>query len=166
MKPRTFTLLWLRTLKWFKSVHAKLFLVTGLLTSLLILAMAYTITDNSRKEMLDYTRDLAIQTALVERRATVVVNPGDVLLYGSAATSGTTAGGAHLANFRLVAATKTAKLLTLSRCHFAGFYATSRKRNTGGEVGTPCKPFPPLRRLLMLASSRSLRGANRLTNRR
>jgi signal transduction histidine kinase len=65
MKPRTVTLFILRTLKWFKSVHAKLFLVTGLLTSLLILAMAYTITDNSRKEMLDYTRDLAIQTARV-----------------------------------------------------------------------------------------------------
>ena len=65
MKPRTWTLFRLYALKWFKSVHAKLFLVTGLLTSLLTLAIAYTITDNSRKEMLDYTRNLALQTGRI-----------------------------------------------------------------------------------------------------
>ncbi len=65
MKQRAWILFQLRALKWFRSVHAKLFLVTGLLTSLLTLAIAYTIIDNSRKEMLDYTRNLAIQTARI-----------------------------------------------------------------------------------------------------
>jgi signal transduction histidine kinase len=65
MNPRTWTFFRLRAWKWFKSVHAKLFLVTGLLTSLLTLAIAYTITSNSRKEMQDYTKDLAIQTAKI-----------------------------------------------------------------------------------------------------
>lgn len=65
MKLRGWLLLRLRTLKWFKSVHAKLFIVTGLLTSIITLAVAYTITNNSRKEMLDYTKQLAIQTAMV-----------------------------------------------------------------------------------------------------
>ena len=65
MKLRGWLHLRLQALKWFKSVHAKLFIVTGLLTSIITLAVAYTITDNSRKEMLDYTRQLAIQTAMV-----------------------------------------------------------------------------------------------------
>ena len=65
MKLRTWTLFQLYVLKWFKSVHAKLFLVTGLLTSLLTLAIAYTITDNYRNEMLDYTHNLALQTARI-----------------------------------------------------------------------------------------------------
>jgi signal transduction histidine kinase len=65
MKPRTRLLFQLHALKWLKSVHAKLFLVTGLLTTILTLAIAYTITNNSRKEMLDYTRNLAIQTARI-----------------------------------------------------------------------------------------------------
>ncbi len=65
MKPRTRLLVRLRAMKWLQSMHAKLFLVTGLLTSVLTLAVAYTIVDNSRKEMLDYTRNLAIQTARI-----------------------------------------------------------------------------------------------------
>lgn len=65
MKLHAWLLFRLHALKWSRSVHAKLFLVTGLLTSLLTLFVAYTIIDNSRKEMLDYTRQLAIQTASV-----------------------------------------------------------------------------------------------------
>ena len=65
MNSRTRLHFQLHALKWLKSVHAKLFLVTGLLTSFLTLAMAYTITNNSRKEMLDYTRNLAVQTARI-----------------------------------------------------------------------------------------------------
>jgi signal transduction histidine kinase len=64
MKFRTWLHFWLQTLRWFKSVHAKLFIVTGLLTSVITLGVAYTITDNSRNEMLDYTKHLATQTAL------------------------------------------------------------------------------------------------------
>jgi len=48
--------------QWTQSVHAKLFLLTGLLTSLLTVGVAYIINDNSRQEILDYTRQLAIQT--------------------------------------------------------------------------------------------------------
>ena len=59
MTIRLWSRLRLHFLRWFKSVHAKLFLVVGLLTSLLTLATAYTITENSRREMLDYTRKLA-----------------------------------------------------------------------------------------------------------
>jgi signal transduction histidine kinase len=58
----------LQALKWFSSVHAKLFIVMGLLTSIITLGVAYTIIDNSRKEMLDYTKQLAIQTAMVVER--------------------------------------------------------------------------------------------------
>ena len=65
MNPRTWSFFRLHALKWFRSVHAKLFLVTGLLTSLLTLAVAYTITDNYRQEMLDYTHRLAIHTARI-----------------------------------------------------------------------------------------------------
>lgn len=50
-------------LRWFGSVHAKLFLVTGLVTSLLTVMVAYSITRDSRKAMEDYTRNLAVQTA-------------------------------------------------------------------------------------------------------
>ncbi|HNX30129.1 MAG TPA: ATP-binding protein [Holophaga sp.] len=65
MTIRLWSRLRLHFLRWFKSVHAKLFLVVGLLTSLLTLATAYTITENSRREMLDYTRKLAIQTSRI-----------------------------------------------------------------------------------------------------
>ncbi len=53
---------WLHAARWFRSVHAKLFMATGLFTSLLTIAVAYTIISNSRQEILDYTRELAIQT--------------------------------------------------------------------------------------------------------
>lgn len=53
---------WLHAARWFRSVHAKLFMATGLFTSLLTVGVAYTIISNSRQEILDYTRGLAIQT--------------------------------------------------------------------------------------------------------
>ena len=53
---------------WFKSIHAKLFIVTGLVTSGLTIMVAYTITNNSRKEMLEYSKDLAIETSQAVRR--------------------------------------------------------------------------------------------------
>ena len=36
-------------LAWFRSLHAKLFTVTALVTSLLTIAVAYSITRNSRR---------------------------------------------------------------------------------------------------------------------
>jgi signal transduction histidine kinase len=63
MKTHPWPLLVAHAQKWFRSVHAKLFIVTGLVTSGITLGVAYTITSNSRKEMLDYTRQLAVQTA-------------------------------------------------------------------------------------------------------
>ncbi|WP_306598418.1 sensor histidine kinase [Geothrix sp. 21YS21S-2] len=52
-------------LGWFRSLHAKLFIVTALVTSLLTIAVAYSITRNSRREILNYTRNLAWETSSV-----------------------------------------------------------------------------------------------------
>ena len=51
-------------LAWFRSLHAKLFTVTALVTSLLTIAVAYSITRNSRREMENYTKNLAYETSL------------------------------------------------------------------------------------------------------
>jgi signal transduction histidine kinase len=48
---------------WFHSLHAKLFTVTALVTSILTIAVAYSITRNSRRELEKYSRNLAIETA-------------------------------------------------------------------------------------------------------
>nr|WP_320133085.1 ATP-binding protein [uncultured Holophaga sp.] len=53
-----------RVLTWTRSLHAKLFLVTALVTSAVTILVAASITSNSRKEMLVYTRALAVQNAL------------------------------------------------------------------------------------------------------
>ena len=53
----------LRPLHWLQSVHAKLFVVTGLVTTALTVMVAYSITANSRQAMENYTQNLAIQTA-------------------------------------------------------------------------------------------------------
>jgi len=53
----------LRPLTWLKSVHAKLFLLLGLVTSVLTVAVAYSITRNSRRELENYSRKLVIDTA-------------------------------------------------------------------------------------------------------
>lgn len=53
-----------RILTWIKSLHAKLFLLTALVTSVVTILVAASIIDNNRKEMLLYTKRLAIQNGL------------------------------------------------------------------------------------------------------
>ena len=66
----------IRPLAWLLSVHAKLFLLLGLVTSVLTVAVAYSITRNSRKELETYSRKLVIEatgtveTDIVERDPT------------------------------------------------------------------------------------------------
>ena len=48
---------------WFRSLHAKLFLLTAAVTSFLTVAVAFSITKNSRKELEDYSRRLLIEAA-------------------------------------------------------------------------------------------------------
>jgi signal transduction histidine kinase len=52
-----------RPFSWFHTLHAKLFTVTALVTSLLTIAVAYSITRNSRRELEKYSKDLAIETS-------------------------------------------------------------------------------------------------------
>ena len=52
-----------RPFSWFNTLHAKLFTVTALVTSLLTIAVAYSITRNSRRELEKYSKDLAIETS-------------------------------------------------------------------------------------------------------
>lgn len=52
-----------RPFSWFLTLHAKLFTVTALVTSLLTIAVAYSITRNSQREMEKYSKDLAIETS-------------------------------------------------------------------------------------------------------
>jgi len=65
----------IRPLAWLRSVHAKLFLLLGLVTSVITVAVAYNITRNSRREAESYSRKLTIETAgtvetdIVERDA-------------------------------------------------------------------------------------------------
>ncbi len=66
----------IRPLKWLLSLHAKLFLLLGLVTSLLTVAVAYSITRNSRRELENYSRKLVIEasgtveTDIIERDPT------------------------------------------------------------------------------------------------
>ena len=48
---------------WFHSLHAKLFTVTALVTSVLTVAVAFSITRNSRRELERYSRNLSIETS-------------------------------------------------------------------------------------------------------
>ena len=48
---------------WFHSLHAKLFTVTALVTSVLTVAVAFSITSNSRRELERYSRNLSIETS-------------------------------------------------------------------------------------------------------
>ncbi len=62
-----------RVMAWLRSLHAKLFLLTAAVTSFLTVAVAFSITKNSRKELEDYSRRLlveaseTVQTEVVER---------------------------------------------------------------------------------------------------
>jgi len=53
----------LRALAWFRSLHAKLFLVTAAVTSLLTVAVAFSISRNHHREMLDYSQRIALDTS-------------------------------------------------------------------------------------------------------
>lgn len=48
---------------WFKSLHAKLFILTALVTSGITVAVAFQINRNSRRELLAYSKKLAIETS-------------------------------------------------------------------------------------------------------
>jgi len=48
---------------WFKSLHAKLFILTALVTSGVTVAVAFQINRNSRRELLAYSKKLAIETS-------------------------------------------------------------------------------------------------------
>jgi signal transduction histidine kinase len=52
-----------RPFAWFHSLHAKLFTVTALVTSVLTVAVAFSITRNSRRELEKYSRNLSIETS-------------------------------------------------------------------------------------------------------
>ena len=52
-----------RPLAWLRSLHAKLFVVTALVTSALTIGVAYSIVRNSRREFQEYARRLTIETA-------------------------------------------------------------------------------------------------------
>ncbi|MBI1753780.1 MAG: HAMP domain-containing histidine kinase [Acidobacteria bacterium] len=53
----------IRPLAWLRSLHAKLFVLLGLVTSVLTVAVAYNITRNSRRELENYSRKLTIEAA-------------------------------------------------------------------------------------------------------
>lgn len=53
----------IRPLAWLLSLHAKLFLLLGLVTSVLTVAVAYSIVRNSRRELENYSRRLVIEAA-------------------------------------------------------------------------------------------------------
>jgi len=52
-----------RPFAWFHTLHFKLFLVTALVTSALTVAVAFSITRNSRRELEKYSKNLSIETS-------------------------------------------------------------------------------------------------------
>ena len=66
----------IRPLKWLRSLHAKLFLLLGLVTSVLTVAVAYSITRNSRRELESYSRKLVIEAAGTVETDIVERDPG------------------------------------------------------------------------------------------
>jgi len=53
----------IRPLAWLSSLHAKLFVLLGIVTSVLTMAVAYNIIRNFRQELRSYSRKLTIETA-------------------------------------------------------------------------------------------------------
>ncbi len=53
----------IRPLTWLRSLHAKLFVLLGLVTSVLTVAVAYSITRNGSREIEKYSKKLAIEAA-------------------------------------------------------------------------------------------------------
>jgi signal transduction histidine kinase len=53
----------IRPLEWLRSLHAKLFILLGLVTSIITVVVAYSIIRNSRREIETYSRNLTIEAA-------------------------------------------------------------------------------------------------------
>jgi len=66
----------IRPLNWLRSLHAKLFLLLGLVTSVLTVAVAYSITRNSRRELESYSRKLVIEASGTVETDIVERDPG------------------------------------------------------------------------------------------
>ena len=65
-----------RSRAWVGSLHAKLFLMLGLVTSVITVAVAYSITRNSRRELESYTRQLVLDTAGTVEKEILERDPG------------------------------------------------------------------------------------------
>ena len=72
----TFRRIRLHPLAWLHSLHAKLFLMLGLVTSVLTVAIAYSIIRNSRRELEAYSRKLTIETATTVEMDILDRDPG------------------------------------------------------------------------------------------
>jgi signal transduction histidine kinase len=57
-----------RALLWIHSLHAKLFLVTAAVTSLLTIGVAYSITKNNRVLLEEYSKNIALETCEVVKK--------------------------------------------------------------------------------------------------
>ena len=66
----------LRPLAWLRSLHAKLFVLLGLVTSVLTVAVAYSITRNSRRELESYSRKLVIEASGTVETDIIERDPG------------------------------------------------------------------------------------------
>lgn len=66
----------IRPLAWLRSLHAKLFLLLGLVTSLITVAVAYNIIRNSRRELESYSRNLVLEAAGTVETDIVARDPG------------------------------------------------------------------------------------------
>ncbi len=66
----------IRPLAWLRSLHAKLFLLLGLVTSVLTVAVAFSITRNSRRELENYSRRLVIEAAGTVETDVIERDPG------------------------------------------------------------------------------------------
>jgi signal transduction histidine kinase len=57
-----------QALRWIHSLHAKLFLVTAAVTSLLTIGVAYSITKNNRVILEEYSKNIALETCEVVKK--------------------------------------------------------------------------------------------------
>jgi len=66
----------IRPLAWLRSLHAKLFLLLGLVTSVITVAVAYSINRNSSREIESYSRKLVIDAAGTVETDIIERDPG------------------------------------------------------------------------------------------
>lgn len=66
----------LRSLAWFQSLHAKLFIITALVTSGITVAVAFQINRNSRREIETYSKKLAFDTSQAVEADITTRDPG------------------------------------------------------------------------------------------